>query len=146
MEVLMLIKEIMTKDVITVSPDTSLKEVGKILKEKRISGVPVVDDAGNIVGIITVTDILIIIRQIYEWQELQRNTAGLNISEFVGMEWLNKKVNEVMKGNVYTLDENESIHEVMRLIFTHQIHTIPITKDNKLVGIIGKRDLVFASF
>jgi len=142
----MLVKEMMTKDVITVSPDTSLKEVGKILKEKRISGLPVVDDVGNVVGIITVTDILIIIRQIYEWQELQRNTAKLNISEFVDMEWLNKKVNEVMKKNVYTLDENESINEVMRLMFTHQIHTIPITKDDKLVGVIGKRDLVFASF
>ena len=142
----MLVKEIMTKNVITVSPETSLKEVGKILKEKRISGIPVVDGVGNIVGIITVTDILIIIRQIYEWQELQRNTAGLNISEFVGTEWLNKKVNEVMRKNIYTLDENESINEVMRLMFTHQIHTIPITKDDKLVGIIGKRDLVFASF
>lgn len=142
----MLVKEIMTKNVITVSPDTSLKEVGKILKEKRISGIPVVDDAGSIVGIITVSDILIIIQQIYQWQELQRDTAGLNISEFVGTEWLNKKVNEAMKKNVYTLDENESINEAMRLMFAHQIHTIPITKDDKLVGIIGKRDLVFASF
>jgi len=142
----MLVKEIMAKDVITVSPDTSLKEVGKILKEKRISGVPVVDDVGNIVGIITVTDILIIIRQIYQWQELQRDTTGLNISEFVDTEWLNKKVNEVMRKNVYTLDENKSINEVMRLMFTQQIHTIPITKDDKLVGIVGKRDLVFASF
>lgn len=142
----MLIKEIMTKNVITVSPDTPLKEVGKILKEKRISGIPVVDDAGNILGIVTITDILTIIKQIYQWQELEKNTTGLNTSELVGTEWLNKKVNEVMKKNVYTLDENKSTNEVMRLMFTHQIHTIPIVKDNKLVGIIGKRDLVFSAF
>lgn len=142
----MLVKELMTKDVITVSPQTTLKEVGKIFKEKRISGVPVVDDTGNIVGIVTVTDILTIIRQIYQWQEVQRRTEGLNISEFVGSEWLNKKVSQVMKGNVYTLDENKNIHEVMELMFKHEIHTIPIMKDDKLVGIIGKRDLVFASF
>ncbi len=141
----MLIKEIMTKDVITVSPDTTLKEVGKIFKEKRISGVPVVDDVGNIVGIITVTDILVIIREIYQWQTLQRST-GLNISDLVGKEWLSKEVNQVMKKSVYTLDENKSIHEVTELMFTHQIHTIPIMKDDKLVGIVGKRDLVFASF
>jgi len=142
----MLIKELMTRDVITVSPDATLKEVGKIFKEKRISGVPVVDDIGNIVGIITVTDILTIIRQIFQWQEVQRRTEGLNISEFVGTEWLNKKVSQVMKGNVYTLDEDKNIHEVMELMFKHEIHTIPIMKDDKLVGIIGKRDLVFASF
>ncbi|MDD2689854.1 MAG: CBS domain-containing protein [Candidatus Omnitrophica bacterium] len=142
----MLIKELMTRDVITVSPDATLKEVGKIFKEKRISGVPVVDDMGNIVGIITVTDILTIIRQIFQWQEVQRRTEGLNISEFVGTEWLNKKVSQVMKGNVYTLEENKNIHEVMELMFKHEIHTIPIMKEDKLVGIIGKRDLVFASF
>jgi len=142
----MLVKEIMTRNVITVSPDTSLKEVSKILKEKRISGVPVVDNGGNIVGIITITDILAIIRQIYEWQALERSTAGVNISELLGVEWLNKKVNEVMRKNVYTLDENKSINEVMRLMFTHQIHTIPIVNDNKLVGVVGKRDLVFFIF
>ena len=52
----MLVKDIMTRNVITVSPDTPLKEVGRILKEKRISGIPVVDGSGNIVGIVTVTD------------------------------------------------------------------------------------------
>ena len=142
----MLVKEIMTKNVISVSPNTPLKEVGRILKEKRISGIPVVDDDGNIAGIITVTDILKMLQEIYQWQELEKSTTGLNISDLVGREELNKKVKDVMTKNVYTLDENKNISEVMRLMFTNKIHTIPITKDDKLVGIIGKRDLVFASF
>jgi CBS domain-containing protein len=141
-----LVKEIMTKDVITVSPDTTLRELGKILKEKRISGIPVVDGIGNIVGIVTVTDILRILQEIYRWQEMERSATRLHISDLVGKEELNKKVKDVMKKNVYTLDENKDINEVMRLMFNRQIHTIPITKDGKLAGIIGKRDLVYASF
>ena len=142
----MLVKDIMTRNVITVSPDTPLKEVGRILKEKRISGIPVVDGSGNIVGIVTVTDILRMLKEIYQWQELEKGVSGLNISDLVGKEELHKKVNQIMTKNVYTLDEDKNISEVMRLMFTKQIHTIPITKDGKLAGIIGKRDLVFASF
>lgn len=142
----MLIKDLMTRDVITVSPGTPLKEVGRLLKEKRISGIPVLDDAGKIVGIVTITDILMIIRAVYDFQENRRNATGLSVNELVGTALLNKKVSEVMKRDVCTLDEDKSLHDVMKLMFTEKIHTIPITKDGKLVGVIGKRDLVLFAF
>lgn len=142
----MLIKDIMTKDVITVSPDSPLKDVGKILREKRISGIPVVDSVGNIVGMITVTDILRILEEIYQWQDLEKKATGLNLSDLVGKERLNTKVASIMTKNVYTLEESKSVSEVMRLMFTKKIHTIPITKDGLLVGVIGKRDLVYNCF
>jgi len=142
----MMIKDIMTKSVITVSPEASLKEVGVILKEKRISGVPVVEDDGSIVGIVTVDDILKILEEIYQWQELERKATGMNLSDLVGKERLNTKVRTIMTKNVYTLDENKALNDVMNLMFTKKIHTIPITKDNKLAGVIGKRDLVYACF
>ena len=140
------IKDVMTKDVITVSPDASLKEVGTILKEKRISGVPVVDGDKNIVGIITVNDILKILEEIYQWQEVERSATGINLSELVGKERLNSKVRTIMSKNVYTLEESKTMSDVMRLMFSKKIHTIPIIRDNKLVGVIGKRDLVYACF
>lgn len=142
----MFIKDIMTRNVITVTPDTSLKEVGRILKEKRISGVPVVDSTERIVGIITITDILRLLGEIYQWQVLENKITGLCVHELVGKERLNTKVASVMKKNVFTLDENSTLNDLMRLMFSKKIHTIPVTKDDKLVGIVGKRDLICACF
>lgn len=142
----MLVKEIMTKDVITVSPDTPLKDVCRILKEKRISGIPVVENKDNVIGIVTITDILKIIQEIYQWQEMEKSAYGLHISDLVGKERLNAKAKDVMTKNVHTLDENKDIHDLLRLVFNKKIHTIPIVKDDKLVGIIGKRDLAYIIF
>jgi len=142
----MLVKDIMTKDVITVSPDAMLKDVGKILREKRISGIPVVETGGKIAGIVTVNDILRILEEIYQWQDLEKKATGVKLSDLVGKERLNTKVKSIMTKNVYTLDENKDIGEAMRLMFTKKIHTIPITKDGLLVGVIGKRDIVYNCF
>ena len=142
----MLLKDMMTRDVITVSPNSSLREVGQMLKEKKISGIPVIETDGSIVGIVTVTDILKILKEIYQWQEIERKTVGLRVSELLGKESLNKKVKDVMTKNVFTLDENKTIKDLMQLMFTKNAHTIPITRDGRLVGIIGKRDLVYSCF
>jgi CBS domain-containing protein len=141
----MLLKEVMTKDVITISPDASLKEAGQILKTKRISGLPVVENS-NIVGVITITDIMKIVEEIYRWHEIEKTSTGLNLSDLIGKERLNSKVRNIMTKNVYTLDEDKKIEDAMHLMFGKKIHTIPITKDNKLVGVIGKRDVAYACF
>jgi len=142
----MLVTEIMTKDVITVSPDASLKDVGELLKEKRISGVPVIDAKGNIVGIVTLTDMLRVLDQIYKWQEMERRIPGLKLSEMFTKEKSEAKVRNVMTKSVYTLDENRTIEDVMRMMFDKRVHTIPIAREGKLLGIVGKRDLVAACF
>ena len=142
----MLVKEVMTKDVITLSPDTSLKEAGEIFKEKRISGAPVVDRAGNILGIITLTDLLKILDQIYKWRELERKVEGLKLSEMFEKEKVEAKVANIMTNDVFTISEDKTIDDVTRIMFGKGVHTIPVTKDGKLVGIIGKRDLVSACF
>lgn len=142
----MLLKDMMTRNVITVSPNSSLREVGQMLKEKKISGMPVIETDGSIVGIITVTDILKILKEIYQWQEIERKTVGLSVSELLGKESLNKKVKDVMTKNVFTLDENKTVKDLMQLMFTKNAHTIPITRDGRPVGIIGKRDLVYSCF
>lgn len=142
----MLLKDMMTRNVITVSPNSSLREVGQMLKEKKISGIPVIETDGSIVGIVTVTDILKILKEIYQWQEIERKTVGLSVSELLGKESLNKKVKDVMTKNVFTLDENKTVKDLMQLMFTKNAHTIPITRDGRLVGIIGKRDLVYSCF
>ena len=142
----MLLREMMTKDVVTVTPDTPLREVGKLLKEKRISGIPVVDEKGTPVGVITISDILKMLKEIYQWQQIEKKATGLKISDLVGKENLNKKVSDVMTKRVFTLSADKDVGDLMNLIFTKNIHTIPIMENDKLVGVIGKRDLVFWCF
>ena len=142
----MLVKDIMTRDVVTIYPDATLKEVGVILKEKRISGIPVVDKDGKIVGIITLTDMLKILSQIYKWREIEKKAPELKLSECFEKEKLEAKVRNIMTKNVFTLEEDRTLEDIMRLMFDRSIHTIPVTKDGSLVGIIGKRDLVYACF
>ena len=77
----MLAKEIMSRNVLTVGPETSLKEAGMIFKEKRISGLPVVDDKGQVTGVVTITDMMKILGQIYELKESEKNNTGLALSK-----------------------------------------------------------------
>ena len=142
----MLIRDIMAQNVITVSPDTSLREAGKILKEKKISGMPVVERDGSLVGVITITDILKIIKEIYQWQQIEKSSTGLKISDLIETQSLNKKVGDVMTRSVFTLEAGRNVNELMRLVFTKNIHTIPITEDGKLVGVVGKHDLIGSCF
>lgn len=142
----MLIKEIMAQNVITVSPDTSLREAGKILKEKRISGIPVIERDGRLVGVITITDILKIIKEIYQWQQIEKSSTGLKISDLIETQSLNKKVGDVMTKSVFTLEAGRDVNELMRLVFTKNIHTIPITENGSLVGVVGKHDLIGSCF
>ncbi len=143
----MLISEIMTKDVVSVSPEDSLKDVGMILKEKRISGLPVIDKEGKVVGIITLTDMLRILDRIYRWREVERKVPELKFGGMFEKEKSEAKVKDIMTKTVFTLEEDKTIDNVMEMMFTRGVHTIPIiNKDGKLVGIVGKRDLVYACF
>ncbi len=142
----MQVKDIMTTDVITVSPETSLKEVGALLKEKRISGVPVVDDAGALVGIITLTDMLKVLDRIYKWKQLEQMESDLQVSGKFEQEKENAKVSDFMTEEVMTLTEDTSLDFLRAKMFKNSIHTLPVVRDGQLIGVVGKRDLICACF
>jgi len=138
------IKDIMTPNVITVKPMDSLKVVGKILKDKRISGIPVVEENGELTGIITLTDIIKMFDSIYKWKELEQRNPGLELSNMIEEEKSRGIVRDYMTKNVLTLQEDASIEDAMATMFSCNVHTFPIVRDGELVGVVGKRDLVFA--
>ncbi len=142
----MLVKDIMSHNVITVTPETTLKEVGKILKEKRVSGLPVVDQHKQVVGIITLTDMMHILDQIYCWKKMEVKEPHLKFSEMFEKQKTDSKVKDFMTANVVTLDEHKKVEDVMELMFMRNIHSIPVVRDGELVGIIGKRDLICSCF
>ena len=138
----MKVKEIMTKDIITVTPNTALKDLASIIKKHRINGVPVVDEEGNLIGIVTMTDMLKILYGIYYWDEIEKAKPGLGVKDALIKEKENATVGEKMSTSVRTVQEDDDLEVALKMMCKHDIHTIPVTKDKKLIGVIGATDIV----
>jgi len=133
----MLAKDIMTKDMVTISQDASLHDAGQLIKEKRINGVPIVDEEKNLLGIITLMDLLNIINVLSKKMDMNQEDHINHLRNL----FKEKKVKEFMVKNVESLKEDSNLTDIMNLMFNKKIHTIPILNDNKLVGVLGKHDL-----
>jgi len=142
----MLVKEIMTKEVVTVRPEAPLKELAGIIKKHQINGMPVVSEDGTLVGIITMTDLLKILKDINYWDSIEKIKPGIGVKEAFMREKEKATVAKKMTTHVTTVSENDSIEHVVDLMCKHNIHTIPVVKDGKLVGIVGATDIVSVSF
>jgi acetoin utilization protein AcuB len=126
----MLVKDRMSKPVITITPETSVQEALRIMRENKIRRLPVM--AGKkLVGIVTERDLL---------YASPSPATTLSIQE---MHYLLSKlqVKEIMKAPVITVDENAPIEEAARLMADNKIGGLPVTKDGELVGIITESDL-----
>ncbi len=133
----MVAKDIMTKDLVTISPDASLHDAGLLIKEKRINGVPIVDEEKNLLGIITLTDLLNIIDVLSKKMDMNKEDHINHLKNL----FKEKKVKEFMVKKVESLREDSSLTDIMNLMFNKKVHTIPIVNDKKLVGVLGKHDL-----
>ena len=141
----MQVKEIMTKNVITVTAQAKLKEVARIFKEHRINGVPVVNKKNEVIGIITLTDMLKMLKDIHLLNKEENNASEtLEMKECLIEEKENATVNMKMSNQVWSVEEDADIDYVLELMCEHNIHTIPVLKNRILVGIIGATDIVDA--
>jgi len=142
----MLVKDIMTKKVISAHPDMTLKELVGILIDHRINGVPVVNRDETLAGVITMTDLLKILKDINYWASIEKLKPGIGLKEAFIKEKKEATVGKKMTEQVSTVSENDPIENVLDLMCKHNIHTIPVVKDKKLIGIIGAADIIKASF
>jgi len=136
----------MTKEVITVKPEDTLAQVVRLLKQYRINGVPVVAQGGVLVGIITMSDLLRLLRDINYWDKVEQVRPGLSIKDAFLKDKEQAIVEKKMTHGVITVTENETVERVTDLMSTRNIHTIPVMRDDKLVGIIGAMDIVSLNF
>jgi CBS domain-containing protein len=137
----MIVSQLMTTDVLTVTPETSLKDVAAILSEHRISGLPVVAD-GAVVGVVSEADILLKERAAPE--EQHGVLAKLRLRHVDDPKLHARTAGEAMTSPAVTVGPRKRVHEAARLMTDRGINRLPVVARDTLVGIVTRADLVRA--
>ncbi|KXS40392.1 MAG: hypothetical protein AWU59_2551 [Methanolobus sp. T82-4] len=148
----MKVRDVMNPDVVVCSPEDTIGDVARLLKQNNISGLPVVDD-GKVVGIVSEGDLLrllevpehgglwlpspfevieVPIRELINWEDTKR------MLEDVG----SQPVADIMKEKVYTVSPEDSIEKASESITRHKINRLPVVENKKLVGIVTRGDII----
>lgn len=144
---MVLVQDIMTKSVITVSPDTEILAAAKILLEKHINGLPVVDDEGKLVGILCQSDLIaqqkkLPVPSLFSfWDGYITLSSMKRIEQQVG-KIIASTVSQAMTPNPVTVTSQSRLETVAALMVDQNYHTLPVVEGDKLVGIIGKEDVL----
>ena len=141
------VKDIMTKELITVSPDTEIIQATKLLLENRINGIPVTDETGKLVGILCQSDL---IAQQKKLPIPSFFTFLDGLITLTSMKQIEKQVQKIaaitvaqaMTPNPITVQPDTNIESVAALMVDKNFHTIPVVDEGKLVGIVGKEDIL----
>src|SRR5512133_1655079 len=141
------VKDIMTKDVVTVTKETTVMELAGLFSERHISSLPVLDQNGDLIGIVTETDLveqdkslhIPTVVSIFDWviylesdkrfeKELQKMTA--------------QTVGEIFSDQVYSVSPQAPVSEVADIMSREKVHAVPVVDAGRVVGIVGRIDLI----
>ena len=142
----MQVRDIMTRNVISVTADQSVLDAVQLMLENRISGLPVLDAAGKLIGIVTEGDFLRrgeigTQRQRPKWLELLLGPGRL-AAEYVHS--AGRKIDEVMTPEPRAVSEDDSLETVVELMERHHVKRLPVLRDGRLVGIVSRANLMDA--
>lgn len=137
----------MTKDVYTVSLETTVTALAKLLAEHNIGGVPVLDNSGSLLGVVTENDL------IDQKKKIHIPTVVTILDSVIYLENPSKMEKEMMKiagatvGDIYsknplTVTEDTLLDEISTIMAEKNVHTLPVMRADKLVGVIGKQDII----
>ncbi len=143
----MIARDLMNSDVVTVTPNTPIRDVAKTLLKHRISAVPVVDDTGTLVGIVSEGDLVGRKRTERETKSewwLMRLAEGETLNtEFVQhLQDPLAVAREVMTGPVLTVGEETRADEIAAIMAEHRVKRLPVVRDGRIVGIVRRADLL----
>ncbi len=141
------VKDIMTKTVISVSPETEIIYATKLLLENRINGLPVIDETGKLVGILCQSDLIaqqkkLPIPSFFTFLDGLITLSPLKQIEKEVQKIAAITVSQAMTPNPVTVRPDTNIEEVAALMVDNNFHTIPVVDGGKLVGIVGKEDVL----
>jgi CBS domain-containing protein len=139
----MKVEQIMSREVVTVTPDTPLKDVALLLVRNRISGVPVCDEDGAVLGVVSEGDIL--------WKELGEPAPSggllgwlLEQADAAGERAEALTAGEAMTAPALTIRPDATVAEAARSMIDHEVNRLPVVEDGRLVGLVARADLVRA--
>lgn len=145
----MLAYQIMSREIITASPDMEVSEVARILFVNKISALPVVDGGGNVVGIISEDDF--ILGKAEEKRAKKEWWLGmLAEGEALSSDFLKEikcdgcRARDIMTSPVITVSEETNIEEIAKLLNQYKIKRVPVLSGGKMVGIVSRADLIMA--
>jgi len=118
-------RAIMTEDVVTISPEASIQDAIELLLLQRISGLPVTDKTGQLIGIVTEFALLAI--------AYDDKVRGETIAQHMTTE-------------LFTVGPNDSINKVADLCLLHRVRRVPVVENGRLLGLISRRDVLKALY
>jgi CBS-domain-containing membrane protein len=139
--------DIMTQEVISISPETEIAQAAKLLLTNRINGVPVINDASELVGILCQSDLII------QQKNIPIPSLFTLLDGFIPLTSSKKldkevekiaatKVADAMTPDPVTVNSDTGIEEIAALMVEKNYHTLPVVDANKMVGIVGKVDVL----
>ncbi|MCK5228379.1 MAG: CBS domain-containing protein [Desulfobulbaceae bacterium] len=140
-------QDIMTSKVITVTEDVPVTRLAAILWENRISGVPVVDDKGEVISVVTENDL------IDQTKKLHLPTVISVLDSVIFLENPNKvekdiekitgkTVKDICSKNPVIIALDTRLDEIATIMAEKKVHTLPVVSEGKLVGVVGKSDII----
>ena len=145
--IMLKVKDIMSRDLITVSPETEIVQAARLLLEKRINGLPVIDESGKLVGILCQSDLIaqqkkLPIPSFFTFLDGLISTSSLKQIEKQVQKIAATTVAQAMTLNPVTVQPDMAIEVVAALMVDKNFHTIPVVDAGMLVGIVGKEDIL----
>lgn len=142
--------DIMQREVISVQEDLSIADLVELLYDHRISGVPVVGEAGNLIGVISATDVLLgdmVLGQAPVMETDYHTHVDLHADNWEVMRIEpedDRRVRDLMSTGVITVQPDTLIDELARTMFTNRIHRLIVLAGEQLVGIVTTMDILRA--
>lgn len=142
-------RDIMTKDVVTVRKDQPISDLSKLFIENHFNGVPVLDDAEKVIGVVTQGDLIEQNKNLHIPTVIALFDAVLFLESEKKFEadvkkLTGSKIEDIYHKNPITVSLDTELNEITTLMAEKDVHTLPVLDGDKLVGIIGKRDVIRA--
>ncbi|MBM3699586.1 MAG: CBS domain-containing protein [Actinobacteria bacterium] len=141
-------KDIMTEKVITISQDASIEELSETLLENKISGMPVTDSSGNLVGIVTEADIMVRNTELHFPRYFKLLDAIIYLESFTKFrenlkKHLATKVGDIMTKKAFTINTQTPVSDAAEIMLQKKINRLPVMdSDGRLAGIVTRADIV----
>ncbi|MFZ3578239.1 acetoin utilization AcuB family protein [Virgibacillus sp. DJP39] len=126
----MLVEEIMNKQVITLSPKSTIAEALRLLHQHRIRHIPIVDEDKHVLGIVSDRDVRDASPSIFQKQASEDNV-------------LKNEIQTIMSHPVITVHPLDFVEEVAGIFYDHEFACLPVIQDNRLVGIVTEKDMLY---